>query len=78
MRPQFFLLVAAIYSLINVCYFWMLTAPPFHPGDLVRRKLGGPQMVVESVGGRSISCSWRNLRGEMERRAFSVFALERP
>jgi hypothetical protein len=35
-------------------------------------------MVVEAVEARSISCSWRNAKGEKERRAFSVFALERP
>lgn len=50
---------------------------PFHPGDIVRLKSGGPLMGVVEVDGEAVRCRWHDKDG-MHDRVFTEAELERP
>jgi uncharacterized protein YodC (DUF2158 family) len=56
----------------------MSHATPLHSGDLVRLRSGGPLMLVKSVQGDQVICSWGNEDGELQSGSFPIATLEAP
>jgi uncharacterized protein YodC (DUF2158 family) len=55
------------------------TTPPFHEGEVVRLRSGGPPMTVKSIEGDWLICTWWNDGyGEFETAGFPIAALAGP
>jgi uncharacterized protein YodC (DUF2158 family) len=51
---------------------------PLHSGDLVRLRSGGPLMIVKSVQGDQVTCSWGDQDGELQSGSFPIATLAAP
>jgi uncharacterized protein YodC (DUF2158 family) len=47
-------------------------------GDLVRLRSGGPLMIVKSVQGDQVTCSWSEEDGKLQSSSFSIAMLTAP
>jgi len=54
------------------------TAYPFHNGDLVRLRSGGPLMTVTEVHGNEVNCSWADWDGQLRSGSFPIASLGPP
>jgi uncharacterized protein YodC (DUF2158 family) len=55
------------------------TTAPFHEGEVVRLRSGGPPMTVKSIEGDWVICTWWNDGyGEFETAGFRIAALAGP
>jgi uncharacterized protein YodC (DUF2158 family) len=55
------------------------TTAPFHEGEVVRLRSGGPPMTVKSVDGDWVICTWWNDGyGEFETAGFPIAAVAGP